>query len=100
MQNLTKDTFAVFIQQEKVLVDFWAVWCGPCMMQGEVLTELAKEDAALAAKIGKINVDEERDLAISYDVMSIPTLILFSKGQEVKRFVGLQDSKTIRDALK
>lgn len=71
-----------------VLVDFWAEWCGPCKMLGPVIEELAGE---LAGKVvvGKVNVDEERELAEHYGVMSIPTVVLFKNGQEAARSVGL-----------
>ena len=72
--------------EEKILVDFWATWCGPCMRQAPILEELAGE----GYHIGKVDVDQAPDLAGNYRVMSIPTLILFKNGEEVKRFIGLQ----------
>ena len=71
--------------EEKILVDFWATWCGPCMRQAPILEELAGE----GYHIGKVDVDQAPDLAGTYRVMSIPTLILFKNGEEVKRFIGL-----------
>ena len=71
-----------------VLVDFWAEWCGPCKMLGPVIEELAGELAGKAV-VGKVNVDEERELAERYGVMSIPTVVLFKDGQEAARSVGL-----------
>ena len=71
-----------------VLVDFWAEWCGPCKMLGPVIEELAGELAG-SVLVGKVNVDEERELAERYGVMSIPTVVLFKNGQEAARSVGL-----------
>ncbi|WP_270166391.1 thioredoxin [Paenibacillus sp. SYP-B4298] len=92
---LTKDNFNSSIESGVTLVDFWAPWCGPCKMQLPIVEELAGELAGQAT-IGKINVDEEPELASQFGVMSIPTLILFKDGQPVDKMVGLQS----KDALK
>ena len=78
-----------------VLVDFWAEWCGPCQMQGPVVDQAAEEFAG-KLKVGKLNVDEEGDLAQKYGVMSIPTLILFQNGQAVKKEVGFHSIEQIK----
>lgn len=70
-----------------VLIDFWASWCGPCKMMGPIVDQIA-EEMGTNAKICKINIDEQRDFATKYDVMSIPTFILIKDGKEVKRLVG------------
>ena len=77
--KITKDNFeAEVLQAEKpVLVDFWAVWCGPCQMVGPVLEEISEERDDLI--VGKVNVDEEQELAAQFGVMSIPTMIIFMK---------------------
>jgi thioredoxin 1 len=70
-----------------VLVDFWAEWCGPCKMIAPTLAEIATEQKGKLA-IGKLNVDDNPDTARRFDVMSIPTLLVFKDGQQVKRLVG------------
>jgi len=92
---LTKDNFSKSIESGVSLVDFWAPWCGPCKMQLPIVEELSTELDGQAV-IGKINVDEEPELASQFGVMSIPTLILFKDGQPVDKMVGLQS----KDALK
>lgn len=80
------------------LVDFWATWCQPCQMLGPIIDEIAGEiDSAV---IGKVNVDEEPDLAARYNVMSIPTVILFKNGKEEQRFVGVRPKNEYIEALK
>ncbi|WP_028608330.1 thioredoxin [Paenibacillus harenae] len=92
---LTKDNFTKSIESGVSLVDFWAPWCGPCKMQLPIVEELSTELEGQAV-IGKINVDEEPELASQFGVMSIPTLILFKDGQPVDKMVGVQS----KDALK
>ncbi|WP_338832905.1 Thioredoxin 1 [Moorella humiferrea] len=75
--------------QVPVLVDFWAVWCGPCRMIAPLVEELAEEYKD-RMKVGKLNVDEYQGLAAEYGIMSIPTLLLFKNGQVVTRLVGYQ----------
>lgn len=94
--TLNSSNFAETIKtEEKILVDFWATWCGPCMRQAPILEELAVE----GYHIGKVDVDQAPDLAGNYRVMSIPTLILFKNGEEVKRFIGLQTKDTLKALL-
>ena len=78
----------VLKSDKPVLVDFWAAWCGPCRMIGPVVEEIANEQSAV--KVGKLNVDESGELAASYGVMSIPTLILFKNGKPAAQVVGVQ----------
>ena len=95
MLTITKDNFEqeVLKSDKKVLVDFWASWCGPCRMLSPVIDEIAKETDKV--KIGKVNVDEESELATQFAVMSIPTLILFENGKPVKQMVGAQPKSAI-----
>ncbi|MBI3577280.1 thioredoxin [Candidatus Gottesmanbacteria bacterium] len=81
-----------------VLVDFWAVWCGPCRMQDPILKEVATQIAG-KVKIGKLNVDENPNTAQKYMVMSIPTLMIFKNGTVVKQFIGVQSKETILSEL-
>ena len=77
-----------------VMVDFYADWCGPCKMMGPIVEELAVEYEG-KVKIGKLNVDTSGDIALKYGVMSIPTLIVFKKGEVIRKEVGMQTKKIL-----
>ena len=77
-----------------VLVDFWAVWCGPCQMQGPIVEEVARAMEG-KAKVGKMNVDENPTVPQKFGIMSIPTLMIFKNGAVVKQFVGVQSKETL-----
>lgn len=84
--------------QGKVLVDFWAPWCGPCRMQTPILEKLAAS-GAVNAKIVKLNTDENPEVARKFGIVSIPTLILFENGTEKERYVGVQPEAVLKSKL-
>lgn len=93
----TKENFKkeVLESNERIFVDFWASWCGPCRMLGPVMDELAKD-----YKVVKVNVDDEESLAMEYGIMSIPTVIVFDKGQIYNKSVGLVSKEQLEGMIK
>ena len=98
--NLTRDNFEAEVTEFKgmVLVDFWASWCMPCKMLSPVVDEVAEE--VTSAKVAKVNVDEQQSLAARFNVMSIPTLIVFKDGKEVSRSVGVIPKEAVKELVK
>lgn len=94
--ELNKENFEKEVLQSRmpVLIDFWATWCGPCRMMAPVVEEIANS-METSLKVGKINIDENPELAEKYGVMSIPTFIVLKEGKETGRTVGVQSKEEI-----
>ena len=89
----------VLLAKEPVLVDFWATWCGPCRMLAPVIEEIANEYAG-KVKVGTVNVDDERELALEYGVSSIPTVMVFQNGEIKATSVGYRPKEELEQLLK
>ena len=99
VRTVTTANFEEIVKNnETMLLDFWATWCGPCQMQGPIIDALAEKRQDVV--FGKVNVDEEIALAQQFGVMSIPTLIIFKNGEIVQKAVGLQDEASVEQLLK
>lgn len=99
---LTNDNFEEEVineKEKKVLVDFWASWCGPCKMLSPIIDEIASEDHE-GLKVCKVNVDENQSLAMRYQVMSIPTLLIFENGEVVKTSIGALTKDKVLELVK
>ena len=97
--KLTEKNFEkeVLKAKETVIVDFYADWCGPCKMQSPILDEIAEENDKV--KVCKINVDEEPEITENYNIMSIPTMMVFKNGEKTKEFVGLTPKERILEEI-
>ena len=89
----------VLKSDKTTIVDFFADWCGPCKMMAPIIESIAEENAE-DIKVGKVNVDENQELAIKYNVMSIPTILVFKNGNIFKSFIGVTPKQEIMEALK
>ena len=99
IKNLTQETFSEEINKSMpTMVDFWASWCGPCRMLSPVIDALSEEYEG-KINVGKVNVDEQGELAIRFGVASIPTVIFFKDGNEINRLVGVHDADDYRDEI-
>jgi thioredoxin 1 len=94
MENLTEENFKAYMKKDKVVIDFWADWCGPCKTLGPVFEELSKEIKTV--HFAKVNVDDSGNLASEQGVRGMPTLILFKNGEEVDRIVGFNSKESLK----
>lgn len=101
MLEITKENFKIEVlnSENPVLVDFWASWCVPCKVIGPTVEDISKE-LHDKLKVGKVNVDENPDLATDWSVLNIPTLILFKGGKEVARIIGINSKEAILSKIK
>ena len=99
MLNITTENFEqeVLKSDKKVIVDFWATWCGPCKMIAPIFEELASEHTDV--KFAKINVDEQVELCLKYKVSSIPTLLIFEDGEVIDKVVGYREKEELEEQL-
>ena len=95
---LTNQNFEEEVKDGLVLVDFFATWCGPCKMMKPVISKIAEEYKG-KIKVGKVNVDDENELAMKYGISSIPTLILFKDGEPLKSLIGLSSKSEIENMI-
>ena len=95
VMTITKENFKqeVLESDKPVLVDFWAAWCGPCRMLSPIVDEIAEERDDI--KVGKVNVDEQQELAAQFGIMSIPTLMVFKNGEAAAQSMGVQPKQRI-----
>ena len=99
VKHLDAGNFEAAIKAGVALVDFWAEWCGPCKMIGPILEEVAN-DLGDEATVAKVNIEDAQELAVKYNVRSIPAIFVFKDGEVVNQFVGVQDKQTLIKAVK
>ena len=97
--KITNNNFEeeVLNSDKPVIIDFYADWCGPCKIMSPIIDNIAEENTDI--KVGKVNVDESQEIAIKYNIMSIPTIIVFKDGKEYKKFVGVTSKENILSGL-
>ena len=98
IKHFTDENFQKEIGKGVTLVDFYAIWCGPCRMLSPIIEDVAKHFEG-KAKIGKVDIDSEQKIAALFQVTSVPTLILFKDGKEINRLIGLRDMEAIKEFI-
>jgi thioredoxin 1 len=101
VNNFNEENFEneVLNSDRTTIVDFYADWCGPCKMMSPIIDEIAEENAD-TIKVGKVNVDENQELAMKYNIMSIPTILIFKNGNISKSFIGVTSKQEIEEIIK
>ncbi len=99
--KITQENFEEEVSKSNipVIIDFYADWCGPCKMMSPIIDNIA-EELGESVKVGKVNIDDNKNLAMQFGIMSIPTVIIFKEGKAEKTFVGLRDKEEILNGLK
>ena len=99
--KITQENFEEEVSKSNipVIIDFYADWCGPCKMMSPIIDNIA-EELGESVKVGKVNIDDNKNLAMQFGIMSIPTVIIFKEGKGEKTFVGLRDKEEILNGLK
>ncbi|HRR96807.1 MAG TPA: thioredoxin [Candidatus Ratteibacteria bacterium] len=98
--ELTNDNFDNFLKEKEfVIVDFWAPWCMPCRMVSPIIENLSKKYEGKVS-FGKLNVDQQQDIAVKFGIMSIPTIIIFQNGKEVDRIIGAMPEEMFEERIK
>ena len=95
--DVTSKNFKEFVKEGKVIIDFWAPWCGPCRALGPIIEEVCKNNNV---KLGKVNVDEEMELAEQFNVQSIPYVVKFIDGEVVDYFIGLKGEAQVEEFIR